>query len=515
LRILIDSLVGIINYMHSLKVFITISFTVLFFSSSFAQCIIHEDDFETGTIGANWTGLINLFQIDSTNPGSGYYNLTSNADFPSIYNGISFVFPDMNPTIFTFKLMSSNTNLTGSSTIILGDTLTNGQILSNGNGGLFFINFFNNKLRIIGDTTITYPASNNTWYDVFFDNFNWLFQTADLYINGVLVCQDMGFRSNMSSVSKIILSGGTQNNNNLTYSSWDMIQVGSTPTITIIDTTICYGENYTFTDGHTINNITNDTNYNSILIGPGICDIITNTLVHVHQNQFNFINDSISHCTNQQGDSTIIQADTNYLSYFWSDSSTSSHYISNSDQWVSLTVVDNFGCQGFDSIFTEMINIDTTINYAFSSFGGLFSSEINASFQWLDCNANLSPITNETNDTIHFPIQGGDFNYALEINKNGCVDTSSCHHLIMFSDEIQQLNQYLIKPNPFNDFIQISNLKENVSLMIYDLNGKLVYAEPTYSFLDKKIDLSILKKGYYLLILRNSSTTKKYPIIKY
>ena len=186
--------------MHSLKFFITISFTVLLFSSSIAQCILHEDDFETGSIGSNWIGLTNLFQIDSRNPGSGFYNLTSNADFPSLFNGISFDFPDISPSIFTFKIMSSNTNTTGSSTLMLGNNLTNGNITTNGNTGLFFINFFNNNLRIIGDSTIFFPALNNTWYDVLFDDFNWLNQTADLYINGTLISQDLGFR-NKSSIN--------------------------------------------------------------------------------------------------------------------------------------------------------------------------------------------------------------------------------------------------------------------------------------------------------------------------
>ena len=58
------------------------------------------------------------------------------------------------------------------------------------------------------------------------------------------------------------------------------------PTIIDIDTTICYGDGYTFTNGHVIQNITSDTNYNSILIGPGICDIITNTVIHVQPKPF-------------------------------------------------------------------------------------------------------------------------------------------------------------------------------------------------------------------------------------
>ena len=206
-------------------------FLFLFFLNSTlicAQCLVYEDDFETGFIEPHWIGLTNLFQIDSINSGSGSYHLTSNADFPSIYDGLSFEFPEFNPNIFAFKIRSSNTNLTGSGTIILGDSLTNGQILSTGNGGLFFINFFNGSLRIIGDTTITTPAVDNYWHDVLIDNFNWFNQTADIYVDGSLLGQNIGFRHNMSSVSKLILSGGTQNNNNLTFSSWDMIHIAST-----------------------------------------------------------------------------------------------------------------------------------------------------------------------------------------------------------------------------------------------------------------------------------------------
>ena len=498
--------------MQSLKTFISISFIFLFFPSIIAQCVLYEDDFETGTIGSIWTGQTNLFQIDSTNPGSGNYSLTSNADFTSLLNGISFDFPDFNPSIFTFKVMSSNTNLTGSSTIILGNNLTNFNITSNGNTGLFFINFFNNNLRIIGDTTIFHPAFNNTWYEVLFDDFNWLNQTADLYINGTLICPDLGFRHNMSSVSKIMLNGGTQNNFNLTYSSWDMIQIGSSPTITNIDTTICYGESYTFSDGNVINNITNDTNYTSILAGPGICDIITNTVIHTHQNQFQFTNDTIFHCTNQNGNSTTIQADTNYLSYLWSDSSTLSNFTSNSNQWIGLTVIDSLGCEGFSSVFTEFISVDTLINYALSS--GFYTNETNASFQWLNCNDSLKPINGETNDTIAINTWG-DFNFALEINKKGCIDTSGCNNLSMFIDITEETNKFKISPNPFKEFIEIYNPYESSDLMIFDLNGRLLHRELLTPNSENKVALSSLNKGFYMLILKNSTFTKKSTIIKF
>ena len=44
----------------------------LFFLNSIlmsAQCLVLEDDFETGTIEPHWIGLTNLFQIDSINSG--------------------------------------------------------------------------------------------------------------------------------------------------------------------------------------------------------------------------------------------------------------------------------------------------------------------------------------------------------------------------------------------------------------------------------------------------------------
>ena len=498
--------------MKSTKKLTTILFIFLLTPSIIAQCVLYEDDFETGTIGSNWTGQTNLFQIDSTNPGSGNYNITSNADFTSLLNGISFDFPDFNPSIFTFKVMSSNTNLTGSSTIILGNNLTNFNITSNGNTGLFFINFFNNNLRIIGDTTIFHTALNNTWYEVLFDDFNWLNQTADLYIDGTLICQDLGFRHNMSSVSKIILNGGTFNNNNFTYSSWDMIQVGSTPTITNIDTTICYGESYTFPDGHMINNITNDTNYTSILTGPGICDIITNTVIQSHQNQFQFTNDTIFHCTNQNGNSMTIQADSNYLSYLWSDSSTLSNYTSNFNQWIGLTVIDSLGCEGFSSVFTEFISVDTSINYDFSS--GFYTYETNASFQWLNCNDSLKPINGETNDTIIIN-SWGDFSYALEINKKGCIDTSACHNLSMFINIEEETNKLKIAPNPFKDFIEIFNPNKSTELLIFDLNGRLLHSEILTPNSKNKIGLNFLKKGAYVLVIKNSSLIEKSTIIKY
>jgi len=492
---------------------------LLFFLNSIlisAQCLVLEDDFETGTIEPHWIGLTNLFQIDSINAGSGSYHLTSNADFPSIYDGLSFDFPEFSPNVFAFKIKSSNTNLTGSGTIILGDSLTNGQISSTGNGGLFFINFFNGSLRIIGDTAIAQPAVDNFWYDVLIDDFNWFNQTADIYINGVLLGQNIGFRHNMTGVSKIILSGGTQNNNNLTYSSWDMIHIASTPTIIDIDTTICYGDSYTFTDGHVIQNITSDTNYNSILIGPGICDIITNTVIHLRHNHFQFNTDSIYHCVNQNGNGALIEVDTNFAQYIWSDSSALPYYTSSTNQWVHLQVLDTLGCYANDSVFTELISVDTTIHYTPTNInGGLYTNETEATFQWLDCNNSLTALNNETMDTIHFPIASGDFHYALEINKKGCIDTTSCHRYLIFSDGISNIDKPTIGPNPFKDYIKIYNEKENIDLILYNSTGKLIFNKNNYINNNGPIDLSQLENGYYIMVIKSNESKTSYPLIKY
>lgn len=84
--------------------------------------------------------------------------------------------------------------------------------------------------------------------------------------------------------------------------------------------------------------------------------------------------------------------------------------------------------------------IDNTITVSGNT---LESNQASASYQWLDCDAGLSPIAGETGQS-YTPEASG--NYAVEISVQGCVDSSSCEIIsIVGIEELKGLKKELIK----------------------------------------------------------------------
>lgn len=72
-------------------------------------------------------------------------------------------------------------------------------------------------------------------------------------------------------------------------------------------------------------------------------------------------------------------------------------------------------------LYNAEVNIDNSVTQSNSV---LTSNQSNATYQWLDCDNDNAIIVGEINQ-YYTPIFTG--NYAVEINMNGCVDTSSCY----------------------------------------------------------------------------------------
>ena len=73
----------------------------------------------------------------------------------------------------------------------------------------------------------------------------------------------------------------------------------------------------------------------------------------------------------------------------------------------------------------------------------LTADQNNATYQWIDCDNNNSPISGETNQS-YTPTATG--SYAVEVSMNGCVDTSSCFLVDYTSiEELFQNEKVLVK----------------------------------------------------------------------
>lgn len=135
------------------------------------------------------------------------------------------------------------------------------------------------------------------------------------------------------------------------------------------------------------------------------------------------------------------------------------------------TIPNAFGC---DSI----INITLTINQfnvnVTPTSNALICSVLNGAYQWIDCDDN-SAISGQTNQTF-LPTSSGE--YAVEVTKDGCIDTSSCVELVLASvDDVETSSPYSIFPNPVKDVITVSSNAANQLSAIKVLNalGQLVF----------------------------------------
>ena len=193
-------------------------------------------------------------------------------------------------------------------------------------------------------------------------------------------------------------------------------------------------------------------------------------------------------------------------SYTWIDGNTYT-VSNNSATWATTNAA---GC---DSIVTIDLTIIPLPDNGITQNGSLISADqLNASYQWLDCDNNNVIINGETNQFYSPTTTTG--NYAVEVTLNGCTDTSTCF-LVDFTD-LEEFNSSLVSiyPNPSSDnfkIIGIEKLKNVKTFEITSVTGARVTKRDIYSPL---IDISSLDNGIYLFVISHENGTEKIRFIK-
>lgn len=78
-------------------------------------------------------------------------------------------------------------------------------------------------------------------------------------------------------------------------------------------------------------------------------------------------------------------------------------------------------CEIQDLYNSQLISVSNTVTQT----GALLEADqTGATYQWLDCDNNYAIINGETNQSYTPAVTG---NYAVEVNLNGCIDTSTCY----------------------------------------------------------------------------------------
>ena len=77
-------------------------------------------------------------------------------------------------------------------------------------------------------------------------------------------------------------------------------------------------------------------------------------------------------------------------------------------------------------------------------------------------------------------------------------------------EEVPSTNEWLISPNPFHDYLNVSNLTGNEKTFMYSLNGTLLFDDIPIN----SQNFAQLAPGMYILIIKSNTKMKHFKIIK-
>jgi N-acetylneuraminic acid mutarotase len=160
--------------------------------------------------------------------------------------------------------------------------------------------------------------------------------------------------------------------------------------------------------------------------------------------------------------------------------------------------------EGCDSIITLNLSISNPPNNTVNINGNSLTAVANAtSYQWLDCNNNLSLIPGATAQSYQ-PTSSGI--YAVQITNGPCQVTSQCTNLTIVALNQQNTSQIKIYPNPANDYFTIESdpVFIGTNYKVIDIFGR----ELISGTINNQINIIYIDKlvpGVYAIIGENES----------
>lgn len=174
------------------------------------------------------------------------------------------------------------------------------------------------------------------------------------------------------------------------------------------------------------------------------------------------------------------------------------------------TEYNTFGCDSIIYYDITIVNTDTTIVQMENTLEVLETS--NATFQWINCDNDFSPIQGETNASFEADSTG---NYAVILTKEGCVDTSACVFVQTTStNDFGGKVNIKTFPNPAKDKLNIKGLPVGGTITIQDVNGKVI---TTYDINAAQMELPItaFQTGIYFMKVFTEGESKVLTFMKH
>lgn len=260
------------------------------------------------------------------------------------------------------------------------------------------------------------------------------------------------------------------------------------PTYSANDTDeVCLGGTYTFPDGIIQINIQFPTIYTSQLSTAQGCDSLIVTYLGVIV--IPLIQDSAEVCSG--------------ASYTFPDGSVQNNITA--PVTYTSQLASSQGCDSTVVTNLSVVQIDDSVSVIIAPSEMLMASQANATYQWLDCNNNLAPISNATTQTFSPSVSGS---YAVAITFNGCTDTSACYNATVVGLEISNSLSINVYPNPAREQVRVASGQIlNGQIHLLDIRGKTLGSYPVEGS-ETVIDLQLVPAGIYFLKVTSEEGTK-------
>ncbi len=171
---------------------------------------------------------------------------------------------------------------------------------------------------------------------------------------------------------------------------------------------------------------------------------------------------------------------------------------------------------GCDSLVTLDLTFQPNdISTSLSQVSLITANENGASYQWLDCDNEMMAIPGAIDQSYSAPALG---NYAVEITKNGCTDTSECVEISILGIESNSNieSDVSIFPNPSTGIVHIALTDAYAKgiIRIVDIDGSMILNQ-SYSSVNNTtmLNLDHIKAGIYFIELQTENKLARSKII--
>ncbi len=168
-----------------------------------------------------------------------------------------------------------------------------------------------------------------------------------------------------------------------------------------------------------------------------------------------------------------------------------------------------YGCDSTRTLHLQVHSLNTAVTLANNLLMADYTTA--DSYQWLECNSML-PVPGAVFSAFAPPANGM---YAVEIEENGCIDTSSCIPFTALSDHVSAVPEVSVYPNPGNGRyrIDLGKIYPSVEIEVYDILGKRIRAQHVNQ--TAFIELLLTEPdGMYYLHLRMEETLMTFKLVK-